>query len=594
MNPLLLKRPSAALAAGVLASAAGLAGCGGGGADAAVSEDARLPAETLPVANLAGDTEARTAGKKKAVVDVPQLTPREQSAYDAVRDFDSLARYSEVLAETPFRPAPELPPDLQDLSYDDYRLISFFPNEAYWRRDGTPFQLETFHRGYIFFERVRIHLLEEQPGGGVDSDEVMLAAGRYEYRGRMATGLDIPPATGHAGLKINGTLPGSIYMQELMSFLGASYFRNLSEGQVYGTSSRGLGVDMGMNKMEEFPCFRDFWVFKPESRDEDQDGEFDGPPGTGELHFLASLDSPSMTGAYEFRLRPGHASEVDVRARLFFRHRPQKLCLAPMSSMWMWGDGRQPPEGDARPKVHDADGLLTRGESPDGDGWTFRPLAKQEYPSVSSFRFDEMRGFGLLQRDRDYDHYRDDEAKYHQRPSVWIEPLDEAGEAGSWGGGHVELFEMPADHEGYDNIACWFVPDAEFGPGEPYDMRYRVSHPSGDVAAHETGRAVATRVSRGGGLTTVEIDFEGIETADESSQSAGSLTARVSAGAGSVEELTLTPATTAGDHQGSVTLRMRFRRPETAAENAPTELRAQLLAGETPVAETWRYLCPPR
>ena len=555
---------------------------------AAGADDDKPPAETPPAPGHPDD-------------------PIDTAAYRGVRDFDSLCVYAEELTRTPFAPAPPLPDGLKDLDYDAYRRIAFWPNEAYWRRSGTPFQLETFHRGYIFFERVRVHLLHRREGGVV-REELPFEPRRYEYRGKDLFesigpgGPGLKGHVGHAGLKVLGTLPGSPYMQEIGSFLGASYFRSLSEGQVYGTSCRGLGVNMGMPQPEEFPCFRDFWVVTPEARDEDGDREFDGPPGSGELTVLAAMDSPSLTGAYEFRLRPGHATEVDVRAKLFFRHKPPKLCLAPMSSMWMWGDGKAPPGGEARPKVHDADGLLTLGRRGDGEGWTFRPLAKQSYPSVSSQKFTDLRGFGLLQRDRDFDHYRDREAKYDRRPSVWIQPLDEKGHPGSWGAGFVELFEMPADHEGLDNIACWFVPEAEYGPGTPFATRYRVSFPSGDVPGHETGRAVATRVHRDGGATLVEVDFEGVANHQSgesdpgdagSSYRPGSLTARVSAGAGSVEELTLVSATEADSSQGRVTLRFRFRRPENAGPEAPTELRAQLLSGGRPVAETWRYLCPP-
>ena len=570
-----------------------------------------------------------------------------ETVYDRVHDFESLAEYAAELSKTPFEPAPPMPEDVRNLDYDDYRLISFWPNEAYWRRSGTPFQLETFHRGYIFFERVRIHLLSEADDGTAMTLELPYEESRYDYRGKLEGALEIPADTGHAGLKINGTLPSSLQMQELMSFIGASYFRNLSEGQVYGTSARGLGVDMGMNKPEEFPCFRDFWVVTPPANDSDGNGEFDGPAGSGELRVLAALDSPSLTGAYEFRLRPGVTSEVDVRARLFMRFHPQKLCVAPMSSMWMWGDGVAPPSGETRPKVHDADGLLTL----DGDDhWTFRPLAKQSYPSVSSFKFEDLRGFGLLQRDRAYDHYRDDEAKYDRRPSVWIEPLSANGTSPAstvgFGAGHVELFEMPADHEGYDNIACWFVPQADLQPGDTYELNYRVSMPSGDPDRHGIAKAVRTSVSHGEDGTTVAVTFRGgrlggrqptssvpvsltggessaagdsanrvADSGEPTSRSEGrqatrpattdsntpgqggpvaghtpsvanvtGLSARVKAGEGGVEELSIGPS-----GPGEVTLTLRFR----GKPDGPTELRAELLSEGQPVAETWRYLCPP-
>ena len=52
-----------------------------------------------------------------------------------------------------------------------------------------------------------------------------------------------------------------------MSLLGASYFRVVGKGQVYGLSARGPAIDTALPSGEEFPRFREFWVERPKQGD---------------------------------------------------------------------------------------------------------------------------------------------------------------------------------------------------------------------------------------------------------------------------------------------------------------------------------------
>ncbi len=59
------------------------------------------------------------------------------------------------------------------------------------------------------------------------------------------------------------------------------------------------------------------------------------------------------------------------------------------------------------------------------------------------------RGFGLIQRDRDFVALPGSEWRnFQRRPSYWIQPL------GDWGKGGVELVEIPTDEEIHDNIVA--------------------------------------------------------------------------------------------------------------------------------------------
>ena len=63
-----------------------------------------------------------------------------------------------------------------------------------------------------------------------------------------------------------------------------------------------------------------------------------------------------------------------------------------------------------------------------------------------------LRGFGLLQRDRSFEHYQDLDLAYELRPSYWIEPRE------GWGEGGVDLVELPTDDETNDNIVAAWTP----------------------------------------------------------------------------------------------------------------------------------------
>jgi glucans biosynthesis protein len=316
---------------------------------------------------------------------------------------------------------------------------------------------------------------------------------------------------------------------------------------------------VGLPKAEEFPVFREFWIERPQ-------------PEARQLRIWALLDSPSVAGAYQFDLRPGKDTVLEIKARLFFRRKPEKVGLAPMTSMWMWGDGVERPANETRPKVHDCDGLLVCTK--DGQ-WIWRPLSRQSYPSLSHFDFAGIRGFGLLQRDRRPSSFLDDEAKYHLRPSVWIEPKQ------AWSEGAVELLELPADHEGIDNIAAWWKPNKPVEIGAPLNLEYTVAFMNGEPK-HALARATTTHVIRRDGRPSgLEIDFTGEPLASLPADT--KVTCDVNAQRGSISNV-------ACRKQSDGRWQVRFDiRP---AGKEPVELQASIRKDGETLTETWRYLCP--
>jgi glucans biosynthesis protein len=112
----------------------------------------------------------------------------------------------------------------------------------------------------------------------------------------------------------------------------------------------------------------------------------------------------------------------------------------------------------------------------------WRPLTNPPYPITSSFADAHPKGFGLLQRDRVFDHYQDDGVFYEKRPSLWVEPV------GDWGPGAVTLFAMPTRHETDDNIVAFWRPAAPVRAGSAYRFDYRLRWSAGEPGPRTLAR----------------------------------------------------------------------------------------------------------
>jgi glucans biosynthesis protein len=472
-----------------------------------------------------------------------------------VTSFAELCACAERLAGEPCRPQPPVPAALRQLTYDQFRLIGFIDGKELWRDSALPFRVGFYHRGHVHNDHVVIHLFEQNR-----SRQVPFSKSDFHYL-REAASWHVPGDLGFAGFRVQGRFPGESRFREIFSFVGASYFRACGPQTELGTSARGLAIDCGLDTPEEFPVFRQYWLTTPR-------------PDSGSMHVLALLDSHSVAGAYEFTLQPGIASsDIEIHAVLYFRQTPRKIGIAPLSSMWQWGDSVAAPQGDHRPEVHDADGLQIQ----DAAGrWQWRTLSQQNYPSLVQLKSQGLRGFGLLQRDTNPNHYLDDEARYHARPGVWIQPQSH------WGSGAIELLELPAPHEGIDNIAAWWVPDSPVVPGRPFELSYRVSFFSGDRPDHDLGKGIAHRVARQpDGTLLVEVDFDGPKLAAHPQGHTLTIQAQaVRAEVLSTECQQTTP--------GCWTVRTGLN----PTGEGPVELSVRLQDEEKELTETWACLCP--
>ncbi|MFM9973025.1 MAG: glucan biosynthesis protein [Beijerinckiaceae bacterium] len=398
----------------------------------------------------AGNTAvAQNRSQQVPVQQVPPLQgPAAPPAVPQARfTYDDVIRRARDLASVPYESPPALPEALARLDFDLWRDIRFRPERALLQGFGSSFRLQTFHPGFLHTRPVTVNLLRE----GIAAP-IPYAAALFDY-GRNRFERPLPLNTGFAGFRLHYPLNDPRVHDEIISFLGASYFRFLGEGQKYGLSARGLSIGVGAKETEEFPAFREFWVEQPE-------------PGADRAVIHALLDSDSVTGAYRFNLYATKETVVEVTATLFARKRIEKLGIAPLTSMFFTGENDRRYVDDFRPELHDSDGLLMHTGSGE---WIWRPLRNPVKAEASAFMDQNIRGFGLMQRDRSFEHYQDLDLQYEMRPSYWVEPLE------GWGEGKVELFEIPTSDETNDNIVAQWAPAQPMEAGQSRTWRYKIT-----------------------------------------------------------------------------------------------------------------------
>jgi len=456
--------------------------------------------------------------------------------------------WARELAQKPYKPPDnKLPDALKDLTYDRYRMIRFRPDHAWWRNEGLPFQLQFFHRGFYYANRVDIFEVKDGQ------------ASRIEYSPDIFTFGDQPVPDvknlGFAGFRIHGPINRPDYFDEIGVFLGASYFRAVAKGLSYGLSARGLSLNTADPKGEEFPNFRTFWVERPAK-------------GATSIVVHALLDSESAAAAYRFTIRPGETTIYDIEATLFPRVQIEQIGLASLTSMYFFGANDRGGVDDFRPEVHDSDGLAIqngRGEQ------IWRPLNNPADLQVSAFIDSNPRGFGLMQRQRDFRTYQDLEARYERRPSAFVEPI------GDWGEGAVHLVEIPTTTEINDNIVTFWRPRAPTRAKGEYPFTYRIHWGTHIPKPLAVAQVVATRIGAGPEETRlVVIDFAGENL---KSVPPADIKATVTFDKGKVSNVVTHPNPEIGG------IRVAF---QVAPGNEKSlELRAQLFRGDDALSEVW-------
>ena len=471
---------------------------------------------------------------------------------------ETARRMAEGAYHPPVRPAPAV---VDRIDYDEHGALQFRRDYALFSEGSGAYPVTFFPLGKFFPKRIAMHVVRNGEAREIRYEP------EYFHIPADNPAARLPEDAGFAGFRLHESRHrGDWRTQDWLAFLGASYFRAIGALGQYGLSARGIAIDTGRPQGEEFPDFRAFYI-------EEQDDE------NAPVMINALLDGPSVAAAYRFAMHRGEGVTVDVETHIFMRRTVELLGIAPLTSMYWYGERDRPFQVDWRPEVHDSDGLAL---------WTgageriWRPLNNPTSIRDSSFFDHNPRGFGLLQRDRNFEHYLDG-VHYERRPSAWVEPLDD------WGKGSVRLVELPTTDEIHDNIVCFWVAEGSPAAGAAFGFRYRL-HWLGDhpYPPERIARAVATYSGRGGmaaqsgsdeGAVKYVVEFAG-PTLDELGPQQDP-EARVRASRGEIIR------TVAERVPGTGRWRAVFELVATG--DAPVDLRAYLALDGSALTETWLY-----
>jgi glucans biosynthesis protein len=248
--------------------------------------------------------------------------------------------------------------------------------------------------------------------------------------------------------------------------------------------------------------------------------------------------------------------------------------------MYWYGENERMKAADGRPEIHDSDGLALwtgKGER------IWRPLINPPRLVTNAFQDESPKGFGLMQRDRDFADYQDDGAFYNKRPGLWVEPK------GDWGAGAVELMEIPTEDETQDNIVAYWRPRRPAQAGDHLSFDYRLYWQDSEPAyPSDIARVVATRLGRGGipGQSPWPRDVQKF-VVDFSGGPLGQMAARydiapvVSASRGTVDNAHLLKVVGTDRWRAAFDLKLEG--------NQPVDIRMFLRLGEKTLSETWLY-----
>lgn len=477
--------------------------------------------------------------------------------------FEALKARAAKLAETPWVDREKVAREIVSrITYDAYQKIRFRPDMTIMLDAENQMPIQLFHLGQFTPQPVHIHLVRD----GL-AQEIVYSPNLFE------TPIDhpareLPDNIGFAGFRVMAP----DLKTDWLAFLGASYFRSSGPYNQYGLSARGLAIDTGLSTPEEFPRFTEFWLETM-------------PPHGDTMTAYALLDSPSVTGAYRITAR----RETDARAvarvdqeidcEIYARRDIARLGIAPFSSMYWYGEADRPQAVDWRPEIHDSDGLAI---------WTgsgeriWRPLNNPPRVMNNTFVDKDVRGFGLLQRDRNLVHYLDDSVFYERRPSSWIEPIEPFGE------GDVHLLEIPTDDEIHDNIAAFWSPREPLKAGTRRRFHYwlrwldDIPFPTSLARAAGTWSGIGGRPgqARPKGVRKFVVDFKGPVLKKLGRDDGVEII--VTTSRGEVSNAYTHPVVDQLEHW-----RAFFDISATGAD--PVDMRLYLRHGEQALTETWVY-----
>lgn len=472
--------------------------------------------------------------------------------------FNKVTERAEMMAREGYLSAvPALPKKLRNLDAEQYAEIHWKDERTLWRQEGLPFQVKFIHPGYTYDRKVDIEDLSEQR-------LLRYSPAFFDFGKSGITADELPDWVGYGGFRLMHPFNKPDALDELLSFVGGANFRAVAKDLVYGTISRAIVVDP-LQEQTETPVFTRFWLKRPDTF-------------STTFTVYALLESGSVTGAYQFDIEGGAETRIRVKATLYFRRVVEQIGYAPLISMFWFGENTSNTFGDFRPEVHKADGLLMHR---DNDEWVWHPLSWSAKRQINAFEDKSFKGFGLFQRDRDFNHYQDLTALFHKMPSVWVEPVK------GFEDGSVYLLQNPTKDEKTDNVAVFWSPNKSPDPLKPVEIEYVLRWMTDSSDLPPLGRCLSTRV-----------DFQQEEARREFFLDfGGGPLDRLKNGEVPTADVTASPGAVVSEvkierNDFNKTWRISFV-VNTNEKSKPTELLCRLTSNGVPLTETWSYTWTP-
>lgn len=493
-------------------------------------------------------------------------------AFAGTISFKKVSDRAAKLAALPYQEYPDdkLPDVLKKMDYDQWRDIRFKDAATLWKDTDSPFKVRFFHPGFFYHQPVTVNYTERSA-----IRPFTFSTDLFDY-GKNAFQKDVPSDLGFSGFRVHYPINNPEVIDEVVVFLGASYFRAVAKNLFYGMSARGLAVNTALQEGEEFPLFKEFWIVAPRKNDK-------------KIAIYALLDGPSVVGAYEYMIHPGEETVMEVKSTLFIRKNIAKLGIAPLTSMLFFSENsRFAGREDFRPEVHDSDGVSILSKNGE---WIWRPVINPKELLINSFEVGTPAGFGLFQRDQNFDHYQDLESRFEARPSVWVTPKDD------WGPGHVELLQIPTTNEYNDNINVYWVPEKAPEAGDKLNFSYTMSWCQAKIKNPPMGYVTDTRIVRGDhdkNRMRFFVDFRGNNLADLPAEKVLTADISVSKGYKIIENQVFKNVVTGGWRLVFLLeIDKSLLKDMIPGKKPPAELRAALKDNLVPITETWTYTLIP-
>jgi periplasmic glucans biosynthesis protein len=462
---------------------------------------------------------------------------------------DTVVKMAAELASKPFKePEAPLPSVFSHLTFEQYTAIRRVPGSAIWNNEKLGFSLEPLHRGFVYTTPIGINIVEN----GM-AQKVIYDGANFDFGS-----LKPPAALGDLGFSGLRVLRASDQgFEDVAIFQGATFYRARAHAQPFGLTARGLAVRTGDYPGEEFPLFREFWIQKP-------------IPAANTLTIQALLDSPSVTGAFRFTLRPGETTIIDTEMTLIARAAVDKLGFGAMAAACLFSplDHRRPD--DVRAGAYESTGLqilTSAGE------WLWRPVSNRETLQISAFSDVNPRGFGLLQRSRSFDAFYDDDTHWEVKPSLWIEPI------GDWAAGEHRLLEIPAASETNENVIVQWRPKTGMAAATTQSMAFRQFWCWSPPSKPPLASCVSSRSGKAGDRRRFAVEMAGDIFADPAKAAAAS--ADVHASPGKITSVRLFP------YKDRHSVRVVF--DLDPGSETYSELRLTLRVDNQAASETWLY-----